>query len=390
MSLTAYKGEFTLSPIPLEVSMNYCSHKCSYCFANLNSPDRTFDPKSIINKIKNQHSSRSIESFLLRNKYPVLLSNKVDPFSTSNFRQTISVADLLYTNGNGIAWQTRGGNNEGVDKILEFGKKECWYISIPIYDEKKCRELEPGGTSVKQRLDLIDKLIAAGQSVNVGINPTCPDFMSFSEAEELCRILKEKGVIGIWLSFLHLNKKQIANLSPKEYKALDSYGVIDYSTKRSLNNKSYQFSLDMTKIVEEAGLSVFYAGYSKPSAYFDKYYEMYPQNMRNVQGMVNYLYERYPEGAEVNFEDYYNWMYEPFFDEKVSSVDGYVYNVARNLYKRLDFKIKTYRDVLRVFWNNPEVWHSPINLECFVKIKINNKFVLDDEGNFIYCFRKVK
>ena len=38
-----YFGEFLINPVPLELSFNYCSHKCAYCFANLNKPDRQFD-----------------------------------------------------------------------------------------------------------------------------------------------------------------------------------------------------------------------------------------------------------------------------------------------------------------------------------------------------------
>lgn len=38
--LDVYYGEFLINPIPLELSLNYCSHKCAYCFANVNQPGR--------------------------------------------------------------------------------------------------------------------------------------------------------------------------------------------------------------------------------------------------------------------------------------------------------------------------------------------------------------
>jgi len=74
--ISAYKGEFLVSPIPLEIDLNYCSHKCNYCFANLNNPKRKANTNKIINQIKNCHNSKSIESYLLANGYPVLMSNK--------------------------------------------------------------------------------------------------------------------------------------------------------------------------------------------------------------------------------------------------------------------------------------------------------------------------
>jgi DNA repair photolyase len=392
--INPYKGEFTLSPIPLELSGNYCSHKCAYCFANLNDPNRVFDPKAFINKIKNQYKSNSIESILLREKYPVLMSNKVDPFSTSNYRQTISITEILRKNGNGIAWQTRGGHNEGVDEILSHGMTECWYISIPIWDTKIAKEIEPGGTSPIHRIELIKKLIQHNQKVTVGINPTCPEFLPFSDAEELLGILKNIGVTGVWLSFLHLNAKQIGNMSKKEYDILNSYGVIEYSKKRSMNNKSHQFCLDICEMAKSVGLNVFYAGQSVPSSYFDDYYSVYKKNFRNTQGLVNYLYENYPKGIELDFENYYNWFYEPFMAESKTGCDGYIYNQARNLYSRLkigtDTHIKSFRDILKIIWNYPEIWHSPINLECFKYIGQNeDTAVRDNEGNYIYLFKPI-
>ena len=36
--ITLFAGEFMLVPEALDVSHNWCSHNCGYCFANLNKP----------------------------------------------------------------------------------------------------------------------------------------------------------------------------------------------------------------------------------------------------------------------------------------------------------------------------------------------------------------
>jgi len=43
MSIRVYTGELLKSPVPLHLDMNWCSHGCFYCFANLNRPNRRLD-----------------------------------------------------------------------------------------------------------------------------------------------------------------------------------------------------------------------------------------------------------------------------------------------------------------------------------------------------------
>ena len=51
--ITLFAGEFMLVPEALDVSHNWCSHNCGYCFANLNKPDRRIDPQKLFNQITN-------------------------------------------------------------------------------------------------------------------------------------------------------------------------------------------------------------------------------------------------------------------------------------------------------------------------------------------------
>lgn len=47
-SIRLYTGEFLISPIAMELAMNFCSHACTFCFANLNKPKRWHNIKEII------------------------------------------------------------------------------------------------------------------------------------------------------------------------------------------------------------------------------------------------------------------------------------------------------------------------------------------------------
>lgn len=97
MSIQAYSGEYLISPIPMEMSMNYCSHKCAVCFANLNQPNRKLDFKDFVSALKTSEKGKTLRSYLLKNKYPVLLSNRVDPFALSNYKQLNAIVEMLDT-----------------------------------------------------------------------------------------------------------------------------------------------------------------------------------------------------------------------------------------------------------------------------------------------------
>lgn len=78
--IQAYAGEFTVSPFPFRNEHEFSFTNVYYCFANLNQPGRTLDVKKSINQIKNCRKNKGLMNYLLANGYPVLLSNRVDPF----------------------------------------------------------------------------------------------------------------------------------------------------------------------------------------------------------------------------------------------------------------------------------------------------------------------
>src|SRR3990167_2090165 len=87
MSLRAYSGEYLISPCPVHMGLNYCSHGCWYCFANLNKPDRRGEWSQIhntLNRFEKNEIGRSLCVWLLRQGHPILCANDSDPFAASN------------------------------------------------------------------------------------------------------------------------------------------------------------------------------------------------------------------------------------------------------------------------------------------------------------------
>jgi DNA repair photolyase len=121
-------------PAPLELSGNWCAHACPYCFANLNSPTRTLDVKGVSRLLADYQNRNTIEGYLLRDGYPVIVSNHIDPFSASNYRQMVPFMETMTELGIPYSVQTKGG--KGWEKVLEFMPIGVWYVSISFSDDE--------------------------------------------------------------------------------------------------------------------------------------------------------------------------------------------------------------------------------------------------------------
>ncbi len=352
--ISAYKGEFLVSPIPLEIDLNYCSHKCNYCFANLNNPKRKANTNKIINQIKNCHNSKNIESYLLANGYPVLMSNKVDAFAKSNYKIALPIIEMLTKNGNGICFQTKGG--DGIDDALDIVGKSHWYISISFLDDNLRKKIEPGAPSIESRFELIQKLTNKGHTVSVGINPIAPQWMRVDELELLLDRISKVGINDVWIEGLHLNRKQISNMSQKEKDAI-SEEILNNSTKRKSNN-DISYVIECNKIAKNYGFNVYSNGQPYYSTYFDNYHKAYPgKTLKTHQDFINHMFDSYSEAC-FDFTYYYEFLSNDLYDIEFNGLDGYIYNIGRNFWKR-DVerikKIKTLKDVMRYFYDTPEI-----------------------------------
>ena len=134
-------GEFLISPAALEWSLNYCSHACAYCFANLNSPTRKGDASKAMRQVAEIGRRATLTDLYLRNKYPVCIANKTDAFSESNYRETLPVIDALKEAGVPIQFQTKGG--KGIDQALDGLPPSVWYITVCQNDDAIRKRIEP-------------------------------------------------------------------------------------------------------------------------------------------------------------------------------------------------------------------------------------------------------
>jgi DNA repair photolyase len=200
-----------LSPIPLQYTGNYCSHKCTYCFANINNPKRKTDIAKLNSLLKGYKNRSDITSYFMREKYPIIISNNIDPFSASNQPFVNNLIDTLSELEIPVALATRGGKGT---EILKELKPSVLYVSIPYDNEDTRIKFEPNAPSLEQRYELIDFAIKNGHKVITSINPLNSTFVK--NPISIVEKVKQLGSNTILINKLHLTPPQQANLNEKE------------------------------------------------------------------------------------------------------------------------------------------------------------------------------
>lgn len=368
-TIKPYYGEFFVSVIPLEMGGNFCSHNCGYCFANLNNRERRLDVAGTMRLIENRGERLSLEGQLLKLGYPVLISNKVDPFSRSNYRDMLPVMELLTKEGISIAIQTRGGL--GIEETLKFLPPSVWYVSI-THDQDETREvIEPTAPSIESRFDLIRTLKRHGHRVVVGVNPLNPDWIR--EPESFFNRLRDVGAEGVWFEFLHLSYKQRDNLGPRERKALGE-DLIKLSMKRNPPGKWQDFGSLCEGLAEAVGLEIFQIGQGRRSDFWRPFKETYERTFPNLQDWVNHCHDHAIESFGIR-----DWL--GFFGDKLpSEVD------SSQLYHYVEFgaqreqtgiiipKVRRYRDLLSECWKSKKFPRAnPIKASNFLYLGRESK-----------------
>src|SRR6202163_5081230 len=94
-----------------------------------------------------------------------------------------------------------------LDVLVELARRANLHItfSIPTVDEEVWRRTEPGTAHPRQRLRAIEKLVAAGLDVGVGMAPILPGLSDRpDQIEAVIKAARAAGATGLWAGMLHL------------------------------------------------------------------------------------------------------------------------------------------------------------------------------------------
>jgi DNA repair photolyase len=284
--ISNYAGEFLTSPAGLELSMNWCGHACTYCFANLMKPGRRADVRGVVGLLSEYRQRKSREARLLQAGVPMLVSNHVDPFAGTNATQFEPIWELCVELGVQLTWQTRGAHKPQLkiqERIIRETPRSVWYVSIPMMDDDVRKRVEPFAPSIGSRLDLIDQLVAAGHVVTVGINPLTLEWMP--QVEPLLDTLKARGVWGVWIQVPYFSKSFKGNLSADARQRLGEEFIRQCGERGDSRDKDHAEAAKT--YAKGIGMEVFSTDYEEPTRFFDPWHEVYTRPMPYWHQLIN-------------------------------------------------------------------------------------------------------
>jgi DNA repair photolyase len=143
-------------------------------------------------------------------KEMVVIGAATDPYQPAEgrYRLTRKCLQTLRDFSNPASMITRGPMIvRDVDVLADLARRADLHVtfSIPTVDDDVWRKTEPGTAHPRQRLRALEKLVAAGIDVGVGMAPILPGLSDRPEQlEAVVKAARAAGATGLWAGMLHL------------------------------------------------------------------------------------------------------------------------------------------------------------------------------------------
>jgi DNA repair photolyase len=192
-----------------------CEHRCAFCYVRAFElrADRPSDDRygrTVRVKVNVAGVLRSELSRKSWRKETVVIGAATDPYQPAEgrYRLTRQCLQALHDFSNSTAMITRGPMIvRDIDVLTELAKRANLNVtfSIPTVDDDIWRRTEPGTAHPRQRLRAIERLVAAGIDVGVGMAPILPGLSDRPDRlEAVVKAARAAGATGLWAGMLHL------------------------------------------------------------------------------------------------------------------------------------------------------------------------------------------
>ena len=194
-----------------------CEHRCAFCYVRAFElrADRPSDDRYgrvVRVKINIAAVLRSELSRKSWRRQTVVIGAATDPYQPAEgrYKLTRQCLSALRDFSNPASMITRGPMIvRDIDVLSELARRANLHItfSIPTIDEDIWRRTEPGTAHPRQRLRAIEKLVAAGIDVGVGMAPILPGLTDRPEGiEAVVKAARAAGATGLWAGMLYLKQ----------------------------------------------------------------------------------------------------------------------------------------------------------------------------------------
>lgn len=379
MSIRPYTGEYLVSPVPVHLGLNYCSHNCFYCYANLNNPDRRADYNKVINvanAVANNKPMKNLSVRYLQAGYPIMVSNDSDPFAKSNFEQFASIFDVFTDIGTRFVFQTRGGNK--AKNVLSRSKPTCVYISFTSDDNNIISRAEVGAPDFDQRKDLALFAKQYGHHVIIGINPYVADW--WRDIDGFVTWLKDNGFGHVWLGEMHINHMQKPKI--KSRPAKEFANIIEMACKKKKDQADYEYLLEQLK---QADINVYDAISSTKGDFWQPYFDL---NFPFFPTLDSFFTELRWHGRTVAFNfDFFDEYANVFPDWEGSEFSGYLASIGRSL-RNIGYpsSANNFKQVHETLWRIADFPTRLRHDDLFLATD-DGSLVIDEQGRSILVYR---
>lgn len=337
------------SPVPIQFTGNYCSHNCSYCFANINNPKRKLDVKAVASQLRNFKTRNDLVSYYMRKKYPLIISNNIDPFSKSNQPFVNEFIFQLQDLGIPVVLATRGGI--GWQNIADNISPSVWYVSIPYDNEDIKNHYEPQAPSIEERWQLIEHVIKKGHNVILSINPLNHNFTKDPVA--LASRAKELGVKTVLINKLHLTFVQQANMTENQKRLVGEPLLAQAAKSREFEHDWLSMAIDLYNLCNENDMNLIGMDTGLKQSNFAEFKECYNPVLPTVYDFFNWCYENKKDGDYIYFDEWFD-----FFSKLIPDIEGdiskYIVNKAvigdKDFYKKMSIE-----NILHLYWEHPKL-----------------------------------
>lgn len=388
MSIRHYSGEYLVSPAPIHMGLNWCTHACFYCFANLNRPDRRADYSSIKNflrKVGRREPGADIAAKLAIDGHPILASNDSDPFAKSNGEQNLALMRTLMAAGLRFVFQTRGG--DGAIELLREHPPTMLYISFTTDQESTRKRAEPGAPSFEARKALAAEAKALGHHVVAGINPFYAPW--WDDIEGFIDWLAQHDIQHAWLGEPHLNYMQVAAMREKTRTEF-AQEITWFRAGRMQRGAAWPH---LRSLCEQAGINTFVGSTSARGGFWQPYFDLGYPFFPTLDGWFSHLNDARllehlrdtdactPQSPiAFTFDAFHEWASAPFGDFRSSAFKEYLTGIGRSIRNTgADQKANTLREVHEFLWRIDEFPTRLRHDDLFIGTQDGNLAVDDQE-----------
>jgi DNA repair photolyase len=374
--LEVFLGGYLFHPAALDYSGDTCLNGCAYCFANINKEFRSGKLQSAINAFYKKEAN-TYQSMLLQEGYPILVSNRSDPFTEKNQRDSIALFTHLAERKNGVFIQTKTG--PGMDECLSLmaGRKDIViYITVTTIQDDIAKIVEPNAPPPSERLRVAKNLHKAGYLVLIAVNPCSEAWMPRNDLETLCKDLKKTGINHICIEMLDIKRKRLGLIGEGRKKRMGAAIDLLPSTR--------QYVRDCTQYLVAQGFQVAKRGMPFRSNLFDDIKKRLGTTMPVMQDFVNYCFDKYgTAGAVLSYQEWENVIAKDgIFLKTVKQNNIRDYLLRSGFASWKDNKqVHNHKELLRIVWNDPRHKISIQGHSLFKVVANNKKPELDRNGN---------